>query len=537
MRLRALLRSSYDETYSVKVDHQMFNEASEFLFVVNLKNAFDLDIEDGESEPSWDEFKENLLTHRVRNRKDGPSYMPVQTKPRAEWQELWTKEIKDKQGNVTKPSVMHYRGDVNIEAITALVIDLDEPNALDEGQKIFANYERIVHSTHNYTPETPYKYRMIIRLQEPIPVESWPICFAALKSRIKLDPVCFNPSRLYYYPSHSKDSNITPRADHYLGSPITIDEILALAADKEALTEVKAKTKVKPMRINPQSGAIPVRTRRHFSGAVVGHYDAVPEQVDVSLEAMQKRHKPSLDKFQSEGSNHNLALTITSREIFMYGPKADIKSLILFVFKSGFDGKSSIETGNTADELPGMIITAMMKYAPEALEKLMQDHEGNPEPQLASIVRWASLNYQDAPMTAADIKKPAVEAGSYYQVLRERHRAFLGDYVKSGDVRELFRQVLKAELRNDKPKYKEIAGALVTYQLGYHTKVAKKSETVAWSAIQGDMSQLTRIFSEKNIPVDEKKIRFAKSAFIININERMPEGVKAADSQKPLELS
>lgn len=513
----------------------MFNEAAEFLFVVNLKNAFDLDVESGEDEPSWDEFKEKLLSHQVRNRKDGPSYMPVMTKPRDQWQELWTKEIKDKDGNVIKPSKMHYRGDVNIEAITALVIDLDEIGALEKGQQLFANYERVVHSTHTYTPEQPWKYRMIVRLQEPIPVETWPLCFAALKSRINLDPVCFNPSRLYYYPSHSKTSNIAPRADHYLGSPITINEILALA-DKEALVEVKAKAKAKTVRLNPQSSRLGIRTRRHFSGAVVGHYDAVPEQIDVSLAAMQKRHQPSLDSFQSEGSNHNLALTITSREIFMYGPKADLKSLILFVFKSGFDGTSSIETGNTAEELPGMIITAMMKYAPEALEKLMQDHDSNPEPHLESLVRWATLNYLDAPLTMDEIKKPANESGSYYQVLRERHKAFLGAYVKSGDVRELFRQVLRMELRSEKPKYKDIANALVTYQLGYHTKVAKKPENLAWSTIQADMPQLTRIFSEKNVPADEKKIRFAKTQFILNINERMPESIKASDSQKPLEL-
>lgn len=516
----------------------MFNEAAEFLFVVNLKNAFDLDIESGECEPSWDEFKERLLTHQVRKSKDGPSYMPVMTKPRDQWQELWTKEVRDKvTGAVTKPSTMHYRGDVNIEAITALVIDLDEPGALEKGQNLFANYERVVHSTHTYTPEKPWKYRMIVRLQEPIPIDTWPICFAALKSRINLDPVCFNPSRLYYYPSHSKSSNIAPRAEHFTGAAITVDEILALAADKEALAEVKVKAKSKPAKVNLQAPRMAIRTRRHFSGAVVGHYDAVPEQIDVSLEAMQKRHKPSLDKFASEGSNHNLALTVTSREIFTYGPKADLKSLILFVFKAGFDGTSSIETGNTAEELPGMIITAMMKYAPEALEKLMQDHDNNPEPHIASLVRWAMLNYQDAPLTMDEVKKPTTEAGSYYQVLRERHKAFLGDYVKSGDVRELFRQVLRTELRSDKPKYKEIANALVTYQLGYHTKVAKKSENVAWATIQADMPQLTRIFSEKNVPADEKKIRFAKTQFILNINERMPDSVKAADSQKALELS
>lgn len=514
----------------------MFNEAQEFLFVVNLKDAFDVDVENGLYEFSWEEFKEELLTHRIRNKKDGAGFMPVLTKPESEWQEIWTKEIKDKQGNVTKASTKHYRGDVNIEAITALVIDLDEPNALDEGQRIFADYERVVHSTHNYTPETPYKYRMVIRLLEPILVENWPICFAALKSRIKLDPVCCNPSRFYYYPSHAKDSNITPRADHYRGKAISLEDILGLASDKEILSQAK------PVKYKPQlmrqglNGSAPIRTRRHFSGAKVGHYDAVPDQVDVSLEAMKKRHATSLAEYDLEGSNHNLALSITSRELYLYGPKTDIKSLILFVFKAAAGGSGALESGNTPDELPGMLITGMMKYSPEALEKLMQDHEGNPEPQLASIVRWASLNYQDAPMTAAEIKKPSTEAGDYYQVLRERHKPFLAEYVKSGDARELFKQVLKVELRNEKPRYSEIAKALVNYQLGYYTKVAKKSEDVAWTTIHSDLSILTRIFSDKNVPADAKKITFARSAFIIATNERIPEAIKAQASQKALEL-
>jgi hypothetical protein len=508
----------------------MLKEAEEFLFVVNLRNAFDLDIEEGECEPSWEEFKENLLSHKVRHRKDGPCYMPVLLKPRSQWQELWTKEQKDAAGNVTKVSEKHYRGDVNIEAITALVIDFDEPGSLDEGQKIFDSYERIVHSTHTYTPESPWKYRMIIRLQEPIPSENWPICFEALKSRIKLDPQCCNPSRLYYYPSHSKDSNIAPRADHYLGSPISIDDILGLAADKEALAQVK------PVRYKPQGVKNEVRTRRHFSGAVVGHFDAVADKIDVSLEAMNNRHKPSIDKFQAEGSNHNLALTITSRELARFGPKTDLKSLILFIFKAGFDGKSSIETGNTVDELPGMIITGMMKYAPEALDKLMQDFEGNPEPQIASIVRWASLNYRDAPLTMDEVRKPVVESGTYYQVLRDRHRPFLAEYVKTGDVRELFRQVLKIELRSEKPKYKEIAHALFTYQVGYYTKIAHRDEGFALAKIHSELSQLTRIFSEKNVPADEAKIRFAKTAYIINANEKIPESIRLADTQKALEL-
>ncbi|MBI6882936.1 DNA primase [Pseudomonas putida] len=512
----------------------MYKEAAEFLFVVNLKNAFDLDIEQGQYEMSWEEFKEELLRHRIRDNKNGVGFMPVMTKPEAEWQELWTKEVK-KDGRVVKPSVKHYRGDVNIEAITALVIDLDEPNALDEGQKIFNEYERVVHSTHNYTPETPYKYRMIIRLQEPIPVENWPICFEALKSRIKLDPVCCNPSRFYYYPSHSRNSNITPRADHYHGRAITVDDILALAADKDALVQAKPVKTSKPRPVRPGFTAASVRTRRHFSGAIVGHYDAVPDKIDVSLDAMKKRHAISIAEYEMEGSRHNLALSITSREINRFGPKADLKSLILFVFKIAADGERGLETGNTADELPGMIITGMMKYSPEALEKLMQDHEGDPEPYLSSIVRWASLNYETAPLTIDEVKKPASDSNEYYKVLRERHKPYLTEFVKSGDVRELFKQVLRIELRNEKPKYKEVANALVSYQFGYYTKVEKKSENVAWGLIFAELTQLTRIFSEKNIPVDAQKIKFAKSQFIIATNAKVPESAKTA--QKALELN
>jgi hypothetical protein len=512
----------------------MFNEASEFLFVVNLENAFDLDIEAGQVEYSWEEFKESLLTHRIRNRKDGVGFMPVLTKPQAEWQELFTKEGKNQDGSV-KPSVMHYRGDVNIEAITALVIDLDQPGALEASQELFADYERIVHSTHTFTPETPWKYRMIIRLMEPIPVESWPICFEALKSRIHLDPVCCNPSRFYYYPSHSKDANITPRAEPYPGKPISMEDILSMAKDKDVLLQAKSarRTVLSRPGLGGKGG---VRTRRHFSGAVIGHYDSIGDNIDVSLAGMTKRHAKSIAEYEIEGSRHNLALSISSRELYQYGPKTDIKSLVLFIFKVAANGNRGLETGNTAEELPGMIVTGMMKYAPEALEKLMAEHDGFVEGYIASITRWASLNYQDAPMTMADIKSTTPDEGDYYAVLRERHKPILHQYVRSGDARNLFKEVLKMELRVENPKYSQIARALVNYLFGYYTKVAKRSEDAAWSAIHSEMSVITRLFSEKHIPVDAQKIKFARSAFIIESSERVPKHVKELSDQQGLAL-
>lgn len=513
----------------------MFNEATEFLFVVNLENAFDLDIEAGQVEYSWEEFKESLLTHRIRNNKNGVGFMPVLTKPQSEWQELFTKEVKKADGSVT-PSVKHYRGDVNIEAITALVIDLDQPGALEASQELFADYERIVYSTHSFTEKQPYKYRMVIRLMEPIPVENWPICFEALKSRIQLDPVCCNPSRFYFYPSHSKDANITPRAEPYSGRPISMDDILGMAADKDALLQVRAGRRTVLSRPG-LGGKGEVRTRRHFSGAVVGHFDAIGDSVDVSMAAMTKRHAKSIAEYDIEGSRHNLALSISSRELYQYGPKTDLKSLVLFIFKVAANGNRGIETGNTVEELPGMIVTGMMKYAPEALEKLMAEHDGFVEPYIASITRWASLNYQDAPMTMADIRSSAPDEGDYYKVLRERHKPFLNEYVKTGDARQLLKDVLKLELRGESPKYSEVARALVNYQFGYYTKITKRSDDAAWAAIHTDMALITRLFSDKHIQVaDAQKIKFAKSAFIIESMGRIPDTIKNAPEQAGLAL-
>jgi hypothetical protein len=499
----------------------MFIEAEEFLYIVDLKYSQDLGLESGISEYSWEEFKESLLTHRISNKKDGRGFMPVMTKPESEWKTL-----------TTKSGIEHYRGDVNIEAITCLVIDLDKPGALEEGQALFDGYEYVVYSTHNFTPDTPWKYRMAIRLLEPILVESWPVCFEALKSRIALDTTCCNPSRFYYYPSHSPDSNISPRAFHRPGKPLSMDDILALSADKDSLSQHS------PARYKQLASSNTVRTRRHFSGVKVGHFDSVAE-VDVSFEAMSQRHAKSLGEYDIEGSRHNLALSVSSRELYKYGPKTDLKSLILFIFKVAAVGHRPLETGNTADELPAMLITGMIKYAPEAYDKLMEEHDGNVEPFLSSLVRWASLNYKDAPLVAPPIKNKdeASEEGDYYPILRARHRSFLADYVKTGDLKSLLKQVMALELKSDRPRYADLAKALVNYQYGYFTKVAKRSPESAWLAIKNELPLAARLFSEKHIPADAKKITFAKGALLVEISQRIPPEILQTKEQAGLTLN
>lgn len=500
----------------------MSREAEEFLYVIDLKTYDDVEVESGINEYSWDEFKEKLLTHQIRSVKNGMGFMPVMMKPENEWVKLYTK--KD-----VKKLHPHYRGDVNVEALTSIVIDCDKAGAIEEAEKVFGGYEYIVYSTHNFRPETPWKYRMVLRLHEPIAVENWAMCFEAMKSRIDIDSSCCNPSRLYYYPSHSVDSNISPRAFHRPGKAISMEEILSLAADPNILDRSRI------TRYRQVDHSERIKKRRHFSGQAIGAYDSVTNE-DLSMKRYMQEHNASIQNYMIEDSRHNLALTVTGREIEKYGPMVDYKSLLVFLFKIAADkGSRGMETGDTPDELPGMIITAMLKYAPEAYETAMTDHDGKLEAWLSSMINWASLHYKeirmpDAPTTKA---KEGNSSQDYYLVLRERHRKNLEGYMKNQDIALLTKKVLSLELKVEKPRYKEIARALVNFQYGMLTRVNKKSPDQAWRIISEKIPALRKIYTAENIPSDPKKIKYAMSAFLVECAQRIPQQISKHADKDP----
>ena len=507
-------------------------EAPDFLFLVDLKRATDTDVWAGEGEFSWDEFKDRLSTHDFRKAKDGAGFMPVLMKHEQECQLLYPK----KEG--AKP---HHRGDVNIEAITSLVIDLDQPGALEKAELVFAGYEYLVYSTHNYTKDQPWKFRMVVRLMEPILVDNWPLCFEALKTRIELDPSCCNPSRFYYYPSHNKNSDIDPVKFHKRGSPISLEQILSLAGEKKA-----AIVKEQPIKYRLTSRINQVKSINHFSGKSVSRYDAVADEIDMSWATMSERHKFAIDTYRLAGSNHNLALSITAREIAKMGPKVDLKSTLLFAFQvANVEGARGLESGNTMAELPGMIIDGMLKYAPEAYEKFEKEHGSSLENWLNGLVRWASISYTTENLPGKpsekttmgnydrDLKTRQNETKTEYEVLKERHKPYLRDFIKTGDIKTLVKLVLQHELKAAQPKYPEIAKALVNYQIGYQSAVLHKPSLEGWTAIQQDVESLKRLFSDKHVDADPQKITFARSAFLIESMTRIPQEVVPKKSDEP----
>lgn len=500
----------------------MKREAEEFLYVIDLQNCWDVDVESGMNEFSWEEFKESLLTHRISDKKDGRGFMPVMMKTEDEWVELFAKTDVKKENP-------HYRGDVNIEAITSLVIDCDQPGSIEKAEEVFQGFEYVVYSTHNFRPETPWKFRMVLRLHEPIPVANWTMCFEAMKSRIDIDPSCCNPSRLYYYPSHPVSSNISPRAYHREGEAISMEQILALAANPELID----KTKITKYHKIDHSQRI--NKRRHFSGQDISRYDVV-DNIDFSFKRYSDDHKASIQNYIIEDSRHNLALTVTGREIGKYGPKTDYKSLLVFLFKVAEEhGTRGMETGDTPDEIPGMIITAMMKYAPEAYEQGMDEHEGKLEQWLASMTTWASIHYKEArlPSPPRPNEKKIEKGGDYYPVIRERQKKNLESFMKNHDFDLLTVRVLSQELRAESPRYGDIAKALVNFHIGFLTRVKKKSEDQAWDIIKEKNASLKSTYSLERIPVDEKKIKYAMSAYLVECSQRMQKSKEKTRYSSP----
>lgn len=482
----------------------MQQDVSDFIFLVNLNSCRDVEVEIGINEFSWEEFKREVMRHRFRSRKDGPGYIPATMKMEEEWVQV-----------TSKKGVKHYRTDENVESLSLLVIDIDEPGALETAETVFEGYEYIVHSTHNFTPEAPYKYRLIVRLAQPIPVSEWPACFDALRSRIDLDPSCSNPSRFYYYPSHSTQSNIAPRAIHQPGKAITIEEVLALGRD------VRKRVMVSPT-FSRSAGTLPAdqaRAKRHFSGKTVAKWDNLSSTINQSYESYAGRHARSLIDYEvSPNSRHNFALSVTSREFYILGPHAQLQPLLMFLFMAARQHGTPIESGqNTIEELPLMIYSAMEKYAPEALDKAFKEHGENLGTWIQQTIDRALATYEDG-FHALQSQKPVETTNGVYMMFRERHRNHLQAFLGHGSFRDLMVGVLKLELRNETINYEGIANALLTYQVGYLTKVKGLDKDTALGQVM-DMRPMINGIGARDIPVEIERINFAKNALLIEISK------------------
>lgn len=308
---------------------------------VELASRGDSDVEGGQIDQPWDEFARFLTWHDRRVQKDGPCFMPVIMKPVDEWV-----LSKPRKGGV-KPG---YRNDENVAAVSMVVLDLDRPGARDLAEKAFRGYEYVIYSTHSHSAQTPYKYRIVLPLSAPIPTEHWKAVFNQLAGQAGADIACSNVSRIFYYPSANPHSGMEPMARHNRGRVLEADQLIARAQASERTMAMIRRSATGEGRRAPAP---------HFAGA-----DLAPNPMNYRLYALERRHRASIDQIKQDDSRHYFTMTVLAREFARFGARTDLNRLFQFLFYAAEQHSSrGLDTGNTIEELPELVISAWDKFA------------------------------------------------------------------------------------------------------------------------------------------------------------------------------
>lgn len=91
--------------------------------------------------------------------------------------------------------------------------------------------DAVIYSTHKHTPDRP-RLRLLIRLDKSVDPEAYEAIARKIAESIGMqffDPTTFQPSRLMYWPSHSRD--VDPYYERLIGDPLDTDTWLAMYPD------------------------------------------------------------------------------------------------------------------------------------------------------------------------------------------------------------------------------------------------------------------------------------------------------------------
>jgi len=418
---------------------------SEYIEIVELDDSTDNEIADNIAEMTWDDLVSEFSDHEFRVNKNGACFMPAEFKPMEDW--VITKSLKSK-----KPG---YRNDSNISAITMAVIDLDEKGSLEKAQEKFKHYDRFVYSTFSYTAEANYKFRMVIRLAEPVPAKEWPDAFARIAEGVSLDTKCRNLSRIFFKPSHSVDNDVSPVFCDFKGSKIlSLEEIKGFDISEESKNSFNG--------YSTSISLIEKRNRKHYlPGDKSNKFQKRFQyngRIDYTYSGMSKRHEKSIKEFIKSPSRHEYALSVIFREISFYGRKTDLSKLskFLFVSSSSFASAGILQAGNTLEELPEMMMSSMMKtedgiYMP-ILDRDIKNAIRSAMSEVSSHPLFPSKEAVDELVSTFDERPFSVKRVSENDLLHEiseRCRPSKeGILEKEGNWRRFCYAVLKVELHN-----------------------------------------------------------------------------------------
>jgi len=319
--------------------------------VIFVKGAGDGSIENGLQKTTWQEFVGQMSQFTPSASKDVGMFLPVMAKPPQEW-------VRG-ESNLLDGKEKTFRNKNNLTHVTMAVIDLDEKGALEQAQRKFQGIEHIIHSTFSYSPETPYKYRMVMPLENPIPVDQWERTFVHLMAGIDGDYACKNVSRGYYVPSINTANNMEPVFIHSEGKMLTQEKIMDLAENNMDAKAVKALEK-----LETKGGNVSKADKIHPSGMLI---ESKYTGSDLSYEGFMKRHKKKVDfHFDGgKGNRHDYAIDVINSEMGIFSDNTRFDLMIEFIYRSTLENSTSpLSSGNTGDEIPEIIQSGMSIMMP-----------------------------------------------------------------------------------------------------------------------------------------------------------------------------
>lgn len=315
-----------------------------------IDSQYSDNIVEGYHSMSWSDFTVLMAEHiRLENKDDARQLIPVSWKPQEQWVKRDDLALTDAKQT--------FRNAMNISHINIAFLDLDEEGSLEQAQQKFAEFDYVIHSTFSG------KHRMAIRLDAPIKADKWEVAFAHLMAGINGDTNCKNLSRGYLMPSVDKNSNNQPFSFVNEGKALTYDAIISLG---ERNMDTRTEAALEKIKLKAEGNGL-TGVRRHFSGEVVNN--AVYKKDELSYEGFKRRKQgfieeclvQPIERGAKKGSRHDYALRVISSEVMRFKENTDFSRLIQFLYRSvkEFD-KKPLSTGNTADEIPGMIENALI---------------------------------------------------------------------------------------------------------------------------------------------------------------------------------
>ncbi|CAG9239461.1 hypothetical protein BCAR13_890042 [Paraburkholderia caribensis] len=127
------------------------------------------------------------------------------------------------------------RKSANVEAITALVIDVDDGTPFVDLVVRLEPFRYVMHTSYSHTNAHP-KYRIVLPLDAPVPTSEWSNAWQRMSLLVDghADPATKDPARMYFLPSMPQDAE-GHFVDQHEGRLISTDDLPPLPRAQSSL--------------------------------------------------------------------------------------------------------------------------------------------------------------------------------------------------------------------------------------------------------------------------------------------------------------